>query len=413
MIGRARALRILYLSYDGLSFLGQSQVWSYIRALTEAGNRLDVVSFKQDEPYAQAGETVTRETAAHGVAWHPRKFRSRPPVLAKTLDHRDMYSTAHRLAPSNGIEAIHARCYVAGDIALPLNRKLGVPFIFDMRGFRVDEGIDGGRPTQSNPSYRALYRRWKAKEQAGVARADQVIVLSEAARNEITGWPDFRGQPVSVIPCNVDHRIFDIATPHDRSEARFRPVTPAEAFVLAYLGSIGTVYLPREMLDTFSRVKRTKPGARFLLVGWHDKAAVLARAEGLGISSNDIVIQSAEHGEVPYWLGAAEIAIALRRPSVSSIVASPTKLAEYFACGWPVIVNDRVGNVAQIMRSRDAGIVFSEMTPDEMGRAVLEVDRWLAADGARFRARSKENHDLSAAIDVCDTVCRNIEGPAQ
>lgn len=413
-IGRVRALRILYLSYDGLTgFLAQSQVWSYIRALSSVGHQFDLISFEHPERYAETGDKVARETAARGVAWHPRRFRHRPPILAKILDLRDMQSTARRLVRAGGIEAIHARSYVAGDVALALKRKFGVPFIFDMRGFWVDERLDGGRWPQSNPFYRALYRRWKAKERAMIAGADRIVVLTEAARDEITAWPDYRGQPISVIPCSVDHQVFDITTPHDRSEARGRLGIAEEAFVLVYLGSIGTVYLLREMLDVFSRIKRAKPGAQFLLVGWYDKAAVLARAAGLEISPNDIVIQPAEHGEVPYWLGAADVAIALRRPSFSSIGASPTKLAEYFACGLPVIVNDRVGDVAQIVRNLDAGIVLSQMAPDEVDRAVSDVDRLLATDRGRLRARSQEIHDLPNAVATYDTIYRSLEGPAQ
>ena len=65
---------------------------------------------------------VARDVAASGVTWHPCTFRSRPPVLAKVLDQREMIATARRVVASGGIDAVHARSYVAADAALKLKR---------------------------------------------------------------------------------------------------------------------------------------------------------------------------------------------------------------------------------------------------------------------------------------------------
>lgn len=387
------------MTYDGLtSLLGQSQVWPYIRGLSGMGHRFDLISFEQDDRHRRIGQAVAGETQAHGVAWHPRRFRSRPPVLAKVLDHRDMLATARRVARGGRIDVVHARSYVAADVAQRLKRESGLPWIFDMRGFWVDERLDGGRWPQSNPFHRHLYRRWKAKERAFVADADRIVVLTGAARDEITGWAEYRGQPVSVIPCSVDHEAFDIAAPENRGQARAELGIPGDAVVLAYLGSIGTVYLLREMLHFFARMKAARPGALFLLIGWHDLNAVMTEAADLGIPATDLIIQPSEHGAVPRWLGAADLAIALRRPSYSSLGASPTKLAEYLACGLPVVVNDGVGDVARIVTRLEAGAVLSQMSGREMDSVIAKLDGLLATDRAALRARSRTLHDLPAAL---------------
>ncbi len=398
-------MRILYVTYDGLtSLLGQSQIWPYIRGLSQMGHRFDLISFEQSDRQARIGQAVAGETKAHGVAWHPRRFRTRPPVLSKILDHRDMLATARGLVRGGGIDAVHARSYVAADVARRLKREFGLPWIFDMRGFWVDERLDGGRWPQSTPFYRYLYRRWKAKEQGFVADADRIVVLTEAARDEIAGWPGYRGQPISVIPCSVDHETFDVAPPDNRARARAELGIADDTVVLTYLGSIGTVYLLHEMLAFFARLKATRPSARFLLIGWHDLDAVLTHAAGLDISPDDLIIRPSEHAQVPYWLGAADLAIALRRPSYSSLGASPTKLAEYLACGLPVVVNDRVGDTARIVTQLDAGAVLREMTKKEIDGVVAGLDQLLAMDRPALRARSRAPHDLPVALTAYNAV---------
>jgi glycosyltransferase involved in cell wall biosynthesis len=393
-------VRILYLTYDGLtSLIGQSQVWPYLEGLAAEGHRFEVVSFEQRARLTRIGARVAGEVAGAGIGWHPRPFRSHPPLLAKLMDQRDMRATARRLAGKGDIDVAHARSYVAADAALALKRSHGVPFIFDMRGFWVDERRESGRWRGSSPLWRRVYRQWKAKEAAFLREACHIVVLAEAARRVVESWPDYRGQPVTVIPCCIDHEAFTPATPAARAEARVRLGVGEGQTVLGYLGSIGTVYLLEDMLRFYARMRRERP-SRFLLVGWHTKAEIMAAAwaAGLEIPHEEVVVQPAEHAEVPFWLGAADLAIAFRQPSFSSLGASPTKLGEYLALGLPVVVNDGVGDVRAIVEGLEAGIVLPALGAAEIGAAAAGIDRLLRIDRAALSARSRRLHDLPVAL---------------
>lgn len=394
-------MHVLYLSYDGLtSLLGQSQVWPYVKGLAAAGHRFDVLSFEQRDRLARIGDSVRREVAESGIAWHPRRFRTRPPVLAKMLDLAEMNWRAQRIAAARRPQAVHARSYVAADAALGVKRRLGVPFIFDMRGFWVDEMREGGRWPAANPLYRRLYRKWKLKERAFISGADHIIVLTEAARAVIEGWDAWRGQPISVIPCCIDHQVFAPGGDGARMAARARLGIDAEETVLAYLGSIDRTYALGDMLRFYARMRRARRRARFLFVSWHAQAEIMAaaRAVGLEIPAEEIIVQPAEHGEVPFWLAAADLAIAFRKPSFSGLGASPTKLGEYLACGLPVLVNDGVGDVGAIVEGIGAGTVLGEMTDAAFDAALAGLDELIAIDPAALRERSRAMHDMPVAL---------------
>jgi glycosyltransferase involved in cell wall biosynthesis len=404
-------VRVQYITYDGLtSLIGQSQVWPYLKGLSAAGHQFDVISFEHRERLERIGDAVARDVAASAINWHPCTFRSRPPILAKLLDQREMIGTAGRLAASGRVDAVHARSYVAADAALKLKRRFGLPFIFDMRGFWVDERRDGGRWRQSNPLYRQIYRRWKIRERALTAESDHIVVLTKAAKSVVEGWDDYRGQPVTVIPCCIDHSAFGLRAPGPRKAARETLDIGDAATVLVYLGSVGTNYLLGDMLRFFSRLRRARPGAKFLFIGWLAREEVLAAANALGIEidAEDIIIQPSEHGEVPFWLATADIAIGLRQPSFSSLGASPTKLAEYLACGLPVVVNDGVGDVGAIVEQLGAGAVLSTMSDDEMDGVVSRLDDILAIDPADLRERSRKIHDMPVALEKYQQVYDSI-----
>jgi len=97
-------------------------------------------------------------------------------------------------------------------------------------------------------------------------------------------------------------------------------------------------------------------------------------------------------------LAAADVAIALRQPSFSSLGASPTKLGEYLSCGLPVVVNDGVGDVGEIVERLDAGAVLSSMSGHEMDGVIARLDDILAIDPAALRERSRNIHDMPVAL---------------
>ncbi len=226
------------------------------------------------------------------------------------------------------------------------------------------------------------------------------MVLTESAKSVIEGWKEYRGQPVTIIPCCIDHTAFTLRAPGPRKAARARLGIDEAATVLVYLGSVGTNYLLKEMLRFFSRLRLVRPGSKFLFIGWLERAEVFAaaRAEGIDIPSDDILIQPSEHGEVSFWLAACDIAVALRRPGFSSLGASPTKLGEYLACGLPVVVNDGVGDVREIVERLDAGAVLSSMSDREMDEVVSRLDDILAVDAHDLRERSRKIHDMPIAL---------------
>ncbi len=256
--------------------------------------------------------------------------------------------------------------------------------------------------------HRHLYRKWKQKERAVTSGADHIVVLTEAARAVIEGRDAWRGQPISVIPCCIDQQAFAPATMargrrRGRTSASIpgRPCWPISARSTGPLG---------DMLRFYARVRRARRPARLLFVSWHPRAEIVAaaRALGLEIPADEIVVQPAEHGEVPFWLAAADLATAFRQPSFSSLGASPTKLGKYLVCRLPVIVNEGVGDVGAIVRRIGAGTVCAEMTDAEFDAALAGLDELIAIEPAALRERSWAIYDMPVALrryrEVYDSV---------
>ncbi len=79
-------------------------------------------------------------------------------------------------------------------------------------------------------------------------------------------------------------------------------------------------------------------------------------------------------------------------------IPSPTKLGEYLACGLPVVVNDGVGDVREIVEQLDAGAVLSSMSDREIDEVISRLDDILAVDAHDLQERSRKIHDMPVAL---------------
>ena len=366
--------KILYISYDGMTDpLGQSQVIPYLSGLSQNGYQITILSVEKKGKLSENGEYISKLLSSFGIKWEYNLFTQNPPLLSKFYDLERLKWKALALQKKNKYRLIHCRSYVAAQVGLMLKKKFGVKFLFDMRGFWVDERVDGGLWDLKKPIYRALYSRYKKKEKDFIKGAEAIISLTQAGKDEIMSWPTYKGQPIAVIPCSADFDLFTLTNDTEKKKSREKLGLAPENYVVSYLGSLGTWYLIDEMLDFFSVVKKNIASAKFLFITRDDFEHVKQKALNKNINENDLVFTSASREEVALYAKASDVSLSFIKPCYSKIASSPTKLGELWAMGIPVISNSGVGDVKLLTQETGAGYVITSFTEKAMEEALLVV----------------------------------------
>ncbi|MBI5210960.1 MAG: glycosyltransferase [Elusimicrobia bacterium] len=406
--------RILYISYDGMTDpLGGSQVIPYLEGLGKKGWRFVLLSFEKPERFRRDGPGVRERLEAAGIEWRPVPFHSFPPVAAKLWDQARLLLTARQLQRAHHSNLIHCRSYVPMEAGARLKSDFGVKTLFDMRGFWVDERVEGGIWNLRNPLYRLAFSLYKRRERAYVRSADAIVVLSEKGRQELVSWPCYAGAPVAVIPTAVDFGLFRLPSPEARALARRELGVPDDAVLAAYLGSLRTWYLLDEMVAFFAALRSQKPQARFLFLT-PDPPELIRRSFGLhGLDPDSAIVRFAPREKVPSLLAAADLGVSFIKPCYSKTASSPTKLGEFMALGIPVVTNAGVGDVAEIVERTGGGLALGSLDAAAYARALESLPSLLQADRSGIRSRAKEYYDLDAAVERYDHVYRGLlpDGP--
>jgi len=348
---------ILFLSYDGLTdALGQSQILPYVAGLSEKGYRYTVVSFEKPSQFQISSLTVRRQCEEAGIDWRPQVYHKRPAVLSTLYDLFVLWKVAKDIVRKNNVKIIHSRSYLTAMIGLSLKKATGVKFIFDMRGFWADERVEGRLWSLDNILYRWIYKYFKRKERELVRYADYVIVLTQAAKDEIAGWR--LTERIQIVPCCVDLDTFNpTKIPNEeKRKLRLDLGIAADDFVLLYLGSLGTWYMTEQMLAFYAKLREVRPTCKFV---------VLTRDTDQ-VKDHDLIVRTAKRDEVPRYIAIADASICLIRPTFSKKGSSATKMAEVLAMNVPIITNRGWGDVA-FLEPRVNGLILtddSDSVPD-------------------------------------------------
>jgi glycosyltransferase involved in cell wall biosynthesis len=374
---------VLYISYDGASEpLGRSQVVAYLIPLAESCE-ITLISF--EKPADDRRETA-EILAVAGIEWVPLAYNRRPPVISTAWDIIRGAWTARRVIGRRSIQVTHARSYVSAAIALLADRRRRVKFLFDIRGFWVDERVEGG----IWPRDGWLYRAGKRCEKWLFSSADAVVTLTRASVPQVREWVRGPEVQIDVIPTCADVE-------------RYGTTARRQAGRVTWCGSIGTFYRFDLAVELATAIDRP--------------LTVLTRQQELArevLAGRPADVRSAPHERVPDELAPGDIGLCLYSHGFANIARAPTRFAEYLAAGMTVAVSAGVGDLESLVGEHRVGAVIESEGPEALARCAQQL-RELSADPdapARCQGLACELFSLEAGVREYLAVYGRLVGDA-
>lgn len=396
--------KILFISYDGMTDpLGQSQVIPYLVGLTKFGYTFTILCCDKPDKYSLHRAYVQKLLAPYPIEWVSIPYHKYPPVLSSWYDYRMLRKTAVKLHSKQKFDLVHTRVGVPALVGYWLKKKVGIKFLNDIRGFWADERVDGGMWDIKNPVYKWVYRFFKKKETEFITSADYNNCLTYAAKREIHSWAGIPGQPIpmEVIPCSADMELFDPVKTNPTLQQHFKDELNIRAgdIIISYLGSIGGWYLTEEMMRFCKLLSDKMPNAKFLFISPHLHNVIVAAAVKYGLPAKKLIVKHGKRHEIPTLLSLSDYSVFFIKPCYSKISSSPTKHGEIMAMGIPVITNDGIGDVKEVVTTYNAGYVVNDFT-DRSFNAV--IDKMLAGNPfnpSAIRKGAEAFYSLDIAVE--------------
>lgn len=367
--------------------LGRSQVLAYLRRLA-IDYEITLFSFeKPDADRLVLADDIQRA----GINWCPLAYHKRPPVLSTLVDVLAGVRAMAGAARAVGRPAVvHVRSYVPALIALWARMFTGGKLLFDIRGFWVDERVEGGIWPQSKLAYRVVYRVAKRYERRFFLESDAIVTLTDASLPRIRQLTGNRKLPVDVIPTCVDLGRF-ACTQQREGSAR-----------LVWCGSVGTWY----RFDLAVRLSKV------LGLGLDVITRQTRLARDMLDGATNASVGSLPPSAVPGALRAGDVGLSLCVATSSKQASAPTRFAEYLAAGMPVIVNGGVGDLVQIVTAHEVGVVLEGESDEELLETGAAVAGLLADPELAQRCRdvARKLFDVEAGARRYNALYRRLLG---
>ncbi len=356
-----------------------------------------------DFPPAEEGLEVPPSEEVQGVLHHRLRRDAVPPKQPWDA-YLDDWATA--LAPvvaQERPEVIHVhsgnRGYESALVALSVGRALGIPVVYEVRGFF--ESLWTSNTAWSEHS--EVYRRRYDTEARCMREAAAVVTLSDSMREDIMarGVP---GEQVHVVPNGVDNSVF---APRDRSPELMRQWGLEGSFVFGYVSNLDHYREGQELLIRAAvELRRRGVHATALIVGDGRRRQVLQELAA-EVAAGDAVVFT---GKVPHeavldYYALYDVFVVPRVDERAARLVTPLKPFEAMAMGVPVVVSDLpalreiTGDGARGVSFRTGDVeslveVLAELSadPDRRQRVAQAARTWVVEErdwsrnGERYRA---------------------------
>jgi glycosyltransferase involved in cell wall biosynthesis len=151
--------------------------------------------------------------------------------------------------------------------------------------------------------------------------------------------------------------------------------------------------------------------AYFLILTFDNQDFIKEKIKNRDIPETRVIIKWATRHEVAQYLKSIDFAISFILPLHEKRGCSPTKMGEYFAMNVPVVVNDGVGDVREIVQNTEGGVVVKLFLKADYENAINSL--LIIKDSIKLysiRQKLKNYYDLCKGVQNYDALYRQMIG---
>lgn len=341
-----------YVTIDSLSEgVGSSQITPLISRLGKSGLKINLISYEKRKPSIELVEYF--ETI--GVNWNFLEFGS-----TGLIGGLERFNSLRHEIPSSGL--IHARSDIPAVSSIYSNKG---PVLWDVRSLWADQKIAIQKSRINEVMYSA-YRKLEstaAKKSSGMSTLTEAVIPVLQERNG--RLPSHR----TVVPTSVDLNRF-----------AFSPKMPSKVRVL-FSGTYNAYY----DLDLSARFIRELQKSIDFEIHWA-RPAESDRSQ-IQVGEDKIFVSSQVGMSTTIPLYSFGVSVCKMDSGQSLSAAMPTKIAEFLACGRPIVVNKGLGDMDKFIEEFDAGIVL-DGTASNLGESAPKMLALLSDVDTPIRCRA-------------------------
>jgi PEP-CTERM/exosortase A-associated glycosyltransferase len=350
----------------------------------QAGAGWDVAGLTGERHYQHGVLPDIAEETVEGLRFfRTQSLPSGPPLLREWGEVKALTDRIIALHGQWPFDLIHAHSPALNGLAgARAAKRLGLPFVYEIRAFWEDAAVGNGTGTEGS----ARYRLTRALENHVVKRADRVAVICQGLRSDLVAR-GFDAEKIFVSPNGVDMELFGNPPPPDTQLAAKLGLTGKKV-----IGYIGSFYDYEGIDDLIAAMPLMESDAHLLLVGGGPmESALREQADSSPAKDRIHFVGRVPHEEVERYYSLVDVLAYPRKKMRLTDLVTPLKPLEAMAQGRLVAASS-VGGHRELIEDGITGTLFA---PDDPAAIAKALDA-LLADAASWPKRKETARDFVA-----------------
>lgn len=333
---------------------------------------------------------------------------ARLPVLGQWAVISALTARLIQVAEKEKPDVIHAHSpALNGVAAVRAGRKLGIPVVYEVRGFWEDAAVSHG--TSSEGGLR--YRLGRAMETWVLKRADEVTCICEGIRQDLVSRGISR-EKITIVPNAVDASRFQPVGARDGRLERELGLEGKK--VVAFIGSFYDYEGLDLLVGAMPQLVSLRPDIRLLLVGGGQVAeAIESQVQELGLADKVIMTGRVPYEEVEAYYSLTDILVYPRKPMRLTELVTPLKPLEAMAQKSMFMASD-VGGHKELVRDGVTGTLFKAGSVDDLVASLLDLleheAQWPAMREAGRKFVEDERNWVNSVANLKPVYQRLVQG---
>ena len=279
-------------------------------------------------------------------------------------------------------DIIHAHTpYRVGAPALIAARKLGIPFVYEMRGAWEETAVANGRWKSGG----LAHSRFKRKETEILSSADAVVCIGHSLKEDAISRGIDKNN-ITVVPNGASEETMHNPVQDEQVTADKEKLHSIDGkTTVGYIGSIQALEGLEYLVDALSILKEKGELHRLLIVSASDKTGLIDYIESKGLSGQAMVIGPIDRDKISNYYSMIDI-FCVPRPRIRvAQLVTPLKPMESMMAGCATIVSDlpalkelvsdgKTGRIFEAENSSHLSQIISELSVDEQQRKELGIN---------------------------------------
>lgn len=262
-------------------------------------------------------------------------------------------------------DIIHAHSPIlVGYAAYKAAKRMGIPFVYEIRALWEDAAVDQGKMKPGDPKYKII----RFLETHLIEKTNATVVICEGLKNEIYG----RGIPaekIFVVPNGVESDKF---VPLDKDRALTEKYSLEGKTVVGYIGTLfdfeGVDYLVKAV-----NAIREREDFVCLIMGYGElEDRIKKLIKELKLENKVKFLGKIPHEQINSHYSIIDILVYPRRSKRITEMVTPLKLLEAMSMGKTVIGSD-VGGIKELVSDSHSGILFKTDNVDSLVEKLTNV----------------------------------------